>query len=152
MSDPRGPSLLSFSLAISEWLWPPEPWRCPWPPPAPLGHSPSPLALLSQQKWGQQLGLIHTLSKMYSLLPGSLIYREYRKRMMRCMPAERRVQSGRARGIERGMGCLPRDAGRQKQTHRPGTGWPRREHGKQTSRSKEKMKRLLTVGRGVGGA
>lgn len=49
------------------------------------------------------------------------------------------------------MDGLPAQRCRQAETetHRPGTGWPRREHGKQTSRSKEKMKRLLRVGWGV---
>lgn len=68
------------------------------------------------------------------------------------MPAERRVQSGRARGIgESGMGCLPRDAGRQKQTHRPGTGWPRREHGETDLQIQRKDEEAIKSGAwGVG--
>lgn len=107
-------------------------------PTCPLKRS-CPLALLSQQEVGTAAGVIHTLSKMHSLLL-ALIYREYRKRMMRCMPAERKgPEWAMVEGLREGwVACIWEMQGRQKQTHRPGTGWPRREHGKQTLGSKER--------------
>lgn len=42
------------------------------------------------------------------------------------MAKERKVQDGQERGSEKEMNCLPRDAFREKQSHRPETGQNRK--------------------------
>lgn len=48
--------MLSFSLAISEWLWPPDSWSCPWPRlplfVTPLPLSPCPASRSRDRSWG----------------------------------------------------------------------------------------------------